>query len=179
MDIGAYHPTLLAKLVDYDFGDEDIHSAFAEMYGVDYQKAKELTFKQLYGGVFEKYKDLEFFKKVQVYTDDVWAQYQSEGSFKCPISNHIYKKDNLDDMKPQKLLNYLLQNLETAYNVCILWEILKLLKDTKTKLILYTYDSFLFDLDKSERDVMNEVLEIFNKYKLQIKINYGDTYDFK
>ena len=179
LDIGAYHPTLLAKLVGYDFGDEDIHSAFAEMYGVDYQKAKELTFKQLYGGVFEKYKDLEFFKKVQVYTDDVWAQYQNEGSFKCPISNHIYKRDELDNMKPQKLLNYLLQNLETAYNVCILWEILKLLKDTKTKLILYTYDSFLFDLDKSERDVINEVLEIFNKYKLQIKINYGDTYDFK
>jgi len=40
-DIGAYHPTLLAKLVDYDFGGKDIHMAFAEMYGVDYKKAKE------------------------------------------------------------------------------------------------------------------------------------------
>ena len=56
-DIGAYHPTLLAKLVDYDFGGKDIHMAFAEMYGVDYKKAKELTFKQLYGGVFDQYKD--------------------------------------------------------------------------------------------------------------------------
>jgi hypothetical protein len=36
-DIGAYHPTLLAKLVGYDFGSEDIHSAFAKMYGVDYK----------------------------------------------------------------------------------------------------------------------------------------------
>ena len=62
-DISAYHPTLLAKLVGYDFGDQDIHMAFAEMYGVDYKKAKELTFKQLYGGVFEQYKDLEFLKK--------------------------------------------------------------------------------------------------------------------
>ena len=33
-DIGAYHPTLLAKLVGFDFGDDDIHSAFAKMYGV-------------------------------------------------------------------------------------------------------------------------------------------------
>jgi hypothetical protein len=63
LDISAYHPTLLANLVDYDFGDKDIHAAFAEMYGVDYKKAKELTFKQLYGGVFDQYKNLEFFKK--------------------------------------------------------------------------------------------------------------------
>jgi hypothetical protein len=33
-DISAYHPTLLAKLVDYDFGDEDIYSHFAEVYGL-------------------------------------------------------------------------------------------------------------------------------------------------
>jgi hypothetical protein len=63
LDISAYHPTLLAKLVDYDFGDEDIHMAFAEMYGVDYQKAKELTFKQMYGGVFEQYKNWSSLKK--------------------------------------------------------------------------------------------------------------------
>ena len=169
---------MLAKLVDYDFGDEDIHSAFAEMYGVDYKKAKELTFKQLYGGVFDKYKDLEFFKKVQTYTDELWDNFQNKGYITCPISNYVYRKDVLEDMKPQKLLNYLLQNLETAYNICILGEILKLLKDTKTKLILYTYDSFLFDLDKSERGVIDEVLKIFKKNKLQIKINYGDTYDF-
>jgi hypothetical protein len=165
--------------VGYDFGDEDIHSSFAKMYGVDYKKAKELTFKQLYGGVFEQFKELEFFKKVQVYTDEMWARYQSEGYIECPISKHIYRRDELEDMKPQKLLNYVLQNLETSYNVCILWEMIRLLNGAKTKLILYTYDSFLFDLDKSERSIIEEILEIFKKYKLQIKIDYGDTYDFK
>ena len=179
LDISAYHPTLLAKLVGYDFGDEDIHSAFAEMYKVDYQKAKELTFKQLYGGVFDKYKDLEFFKKVQVYTDDLWARFQNEGYIECPISKHIYKKDELDNMKPQKLLNYVLQNLETSMNICILWEIFKILKGANTKLILYTYDSFLFDLDKGEKKVIDKINEVFKNKKLQIKINYGNTYDFK
>ena len=128
LDISAYHPTLLAKLVDYDFGDEDIHSAFAKMYGVDYQKAKELTFKQLYGGVFDKYKDLEFFRKVTAYTDDLWDTFQYQGYIECPISKKIFKRDELDNMKPQKLLNYLLQNLETSYNIRILWEIFKTLK---------------------------------------------------
>ena len=178
-DISAYHPTLLAKLVGYDFGDQDIHMAFAEMYGVDYKKAKELTFKQLYGGVFEQYKDLEFFKKVQVYTDDLWDKFQNEGYIECPISKHRFNKDELEDMKPQKLLNYLLQNLETSYNVCILWDIIKLLKNRETELVLYTYDSFLFDFSKKEKELYNEIVSLFKKYKLQIKVNYGDTYNFK
>ena len=178
LDISAYHPTLLANLIGYDFCGRDIHQAFAEMYQVDYKKAKELTFKQLYGGVFDQYKDLEFFKKVQVYTDDMWARFQNEGFVECPISKYVYRNDVLEDMKPQKLLNYVLQNLETATNVRILWEIFKVLRGKNTKLILYTYDSFLFDLDSSERELLKEVIKIFKKYKLQVKHSYGDTYDF-
>jgi hypothetical protein len=34
---------------------------------------------------------------------------QNEGKIECPISKHIYKKDELEDMKPQKLLNYVLE----------------------------------------------------------------------
>ncbi len=178
-DIGAYHPTLLSKLVDFDFGNEDIHTAFAKMYGVEYKKAKELTFKQLYGGVFDQYKDLEFFKKVQVYTDNLWEEFKEKGWIECPISKHRFIKEKIGEMKPQKLLNYLLQNLETAMNVHILWEIIKLLRNKKTKIVLYTYDSFLFDLDKEEEDVLEEIKELFNKYKLQIKICYGNDYNFK
>ena len=179
LDISAYHPTLLANLVDYDFGGGDIHGAFAEMYKVDYKKAKELTFKQLYGGVFDQYKNLEFFKKVQAYTDDLWDNFQYHGWIECPISGYQYLEGNLDDMKPQKLLNYVLQNLETATNVCILWEIFKLLKGCNTKLVLYTYDSFLLDLDKNEKQVVKEILEVFKNKKLQVKYSYGDTYDFR
>ena len=178
-DIGAYHPTLLAKLVGYDFGNKDIHSTFAEMYGVEYKKAKELTFKQLYGGVFDQYKHLEFFQKVQVYTDNLWKEFKEKGWIECPISKHRFIKEKMSEMKPQKLLNYLLQNLETAMNVHILWDIIKLLRNKKTKIVLYTYDSFLFDVDKEEEDVLGEIKELFNKYKLQIKTCYGSDYNFK
>ena len=109
----------------------------------------------------------------------MWARFQGDGYVECPISKHIYKQEDLDDMKPQKLLNYILQNLETATNVRILWEIFKLLKGCKTKLILYTYDSFLFDLDKKDKQTIIQIQEIFKKHKLQTKFNYGTTYDFK
>ena len=178
-DIGAYHPTLLGKLIHWEWDKEDIHQSFAKMYGVDYQKAKELTFKQLYGGIFDKYKDLEFFKKVQIYTDEIWNQFQNEGFIECPVSKYKFEKDKLENMKPQKLLNYLLQNLETSVNIRIMWDMFKLLKGKKTKLILYTYDSFLFDVCKEEKEVLKQIRQLFNNWKLKIKISYGDTYDFR
>ena len=176
MDISAYHPTLLANLLDYTFDSDDIHGSFAKMYGVDYAKSKEITFKQMYGGVWKEYQHLEFFKKVTEYTDNLWDIFQSNGYIICPISSHKFIKRELENMNPQKLLNYLLQNLETANNVLILWDIFKVLQGKNTKLVLYVYDSFLFDYDKDEKDVMLKILEIFNKHKLQTKIKKGTNY---
>lgn len=177
-DIGAYHPTLAAMLVDYEFGDKDIHKSFAEMYKVDYAKAKELTFKQLYGGVFDNYKDLPFFKATSEYIRTTWETFQTEGVITCPISNYEYKNDVLEDMNPQKLFNYILQNMETSLNIEILFRIFTLLKGMNTKLVLYTYDSFLLDVDDSELDVLEQIKKVFYKLKLQIKEKNGINYDF-
>ena len=177
MDISAYHPTLLANICDYDFGDVDVHNSFAQMYGVDYAKAKEITFKQLYGGIWKEYRDLDFFKKVQAYVDDLWDTFNYGGYIKCPISDHKFIKSEMEDMNPQKLLNYVLQNLETANNVLILWEIFKILRGKNTKLVLYVYDSFLLDVDKNKKEVILEILEVFNKYKLQVKTKKGTNYN--
>lgn len=178
-DIAAYHPTLLSKLVGYDFGDEDIYSHFAKVYGMDRQNAKILTLQQLYGGILPKYENLEFFKKVKVYVDDLWQTFQHDGFIECPISKHKFYRDKLENMNPQKLLNYLIQNLETAYNVNILWEVFKALKNKKTKLVLYTYDSFLLDWSDAEEEVLIEIKKIFKKHKLNIKVAHGISYDFR
>ena len=82
-------------------------------------------------------------------------------------------------MNPQKLFNYLLQNLETSMNVRILWDIIQVLRGKKTKLVLYTYDSFLFDYDDNESYVIDDIKEVFSKYKLNIKTKTGYDYDFK
>ena len=176
-DISAYHPTLLASLCGYDFGSDDIHLSFSKMYGVDYAKAKEITFKQLYGGIWKEYETLDFFRQVKAYTDDLWKTFNTNGYIKCPISDHKFVKNDLENMNPQKLLNYVLQNLETANNVLILYEIFKILRGKNTKLVLYVYDSFLFDYDKNEPDVMLKILGIFNKYKLQVKTKKGKNYN--
>jgi hypothetical protein len=177
MDISAYHPTILASLLDYDFGDVDIHNSFAQMYGVDYAKAKEITFKQLYGGIWKEYKEIEFFKKTQVYIDDLWKQFETQGYIKCPISDHKFIKSEMEGMNPQKLLNYVLQNLETANNVLILWDIFKILRGKNTKLVLYVFDSFLFDMDENEQDILQEIINVFKTKNLQTKIKKGTNYN--
>ncbi len=179
IDISAYHPTLAATLTDYVFTTKDIHGEFAKMYEVDYKKSKELTFKQLYGGVFKQYKHLEFFQKVEKYVKELWEEFETKGYIECPFSHHKFEKDKLENMNPQKLFNYLLQNLETSVNVRILWEIIKLLRKKKTKLVLYTYDSFLLDLSNEEEELVEKILEIFKNYKLQVKLNYGSNYNFE
>ena len=178
IDISAYHPSLSCRLIDYNFPSVDIHDHMSKLYGVSYAKSKELTFKQLYGGVFKQYEHLEYFSKIKEYIHNMWLDFYNGEDIVCPISNYVYQRDYYKEMNPQKLFNYLLQNLETSMNVCILWDIFCLLKGKKTKLILYTYDSFLFDWDKNESELMDQIKLIFKKYKFNIKIKQGYDYDF-
>ena len=177
LDISAYHPHLAARLVAMDFNGQDVHQTFADLYGTSYQEAKELTFKQLYGGVFKEYEHIEFFQQVKKFITITWDEFNNSGQVIVPTSSYCFKKDKLDNMNPQKLFNYILQNLETATNVCILMDIHRLLKGKKTKLVLYTYDSFLFDYSADE-NLIDEIKNIFNNKGLQIKIKNGRSYDF-
>jgi len=178
IDISAFHPNLVAKLVDYSFPTNEIHEHFAELYKVDYAKAKELTFKQLYGGVFEQYKNLEFFKRVNSLVKENWKQFNEKGYITVPISDYKIEKNNVGEMNPQKLFNYLLQGYETAQNILILWDMMRILIGKNTKLVLYTYDSFLLDWDEREQNEMLEIQNIFKKYKLNTKEKTGYDYDF-
>jgi hypothetical protein len=178
IDISAYHPLLLGKLVGYRFKHKDIHREFAKIYNVEYKKAKQLTFRQIYGGVFEEYKGIEFFSRVEKYTEELWEKFNSQGYIEVPISGYRFDKKIYKDMNPQKLLNYLLQALETALNVVIMEKIIRLLANKSTRLISYTYDSFLFDVDKKDKPTIKQIMGIFESYGLNIKYEYGYTYDF-
>ena len=178
IDISAYHPNIVAQLVEYKF-DKPIYEAFAEYAGVEVKQAKELMFKQLYGGIYTDYKEWDFFIKVQEYIDKIWENFEKLGWAMVPNSGKYFYKDRLGDMNPQKLFNYFLQNLETVNNSRIINDIIKVLRGKNTKLVLYTYDAFLFDLDNTEEDIINDLKEIFSSRGLQIKYKYGTDYDFE
>ena len=179
IDITAYHPTITGHLINYIFSHDDIHAAFGKMYGVDRDKAKELTFKQLYGGIFKEYREIDFFKRVGGYINEKWLEFNTQGYIECDISNYRFKKDSLENMNPQKLFNYVLQNYETSQNILIIWDILSILRGKKSKLVLYTYDSFLIDLSNEEQGLVKDVQKVFKNYKLNTTIKHGSNYDFR
>ena len=76
-------------------------------------------------------------------------------------------------MNPQKLMNYIMQSLETSRNILILKDVLRYLDNKKTKLVLYTYDALLFDFNKEDGkktlEELQEILESGGKYPIKFK----------
>lgn len=179
LDVSAYHPTILSRLVGYEYGDGDIYDALAQIYKMEREEAKILTLKQINSKALAEYKDLEFFRKVGDYKNEMWEKFQNEGVVEVPISNHRFYKSELEDMNPGKLLNYLLQGCELAMNVKIMWDMFRILRGKKTKLVLCVYDSWLLDVvDTEDKVVMKDITDIFKKYKLNYTIKKGMNYDF-
>ena len=170
-DIQGYHPRLIGELVNFNFPkDKNTYEYLSTLLNVTPQEAKELTFKQMYGGVWKEYRNKPFFKDVVSYTDLLWDELQYAGRVQC--INKTFR--DLEDITPAKLLNYVVQSQETSTNVIILEKILDYLKDKKTKLVLYTYDAFLFDYSKEDGKQLLTELKDMIKYPINIK--QGNTY---
>jgi len=170
IDIQGYHPRLIGELVGFEFPkDRNTYDYLGELLNVSQQEAKELTFKQLYGGIWSEYRNKPFFKDVIKYIDNLWDTYQYSGYYETKNKIFVYDKT----MTINKLFNYVIQSYETSTNVQLLELILNHLKDKKTKLVLYTYDAFLFDYNKED---INLIQEIINILKYPVNIKQGKTY---
>ena len=176
IDLVAYHPTLISKIVNYESPTGDIYEDFGQVYGMDRKEAKGLVFKQLYGNIFDEYKDFEFFKLTTQFIDRLWKSYQEKGYVYGVYKKYIFKEEKLLNMNPQKLFNYIIQNYETVNNVLLLKEILKVLEGRKSKVILYTYDAILLDLSKEDKDALREIVKVFKNENLKITMNVGKNY---
>jgi hypothetical protein len=171
LDFQGYHPRLIGEMIGFNFPkDKNTYDVLGELLGVSRQEAKELTFKQLYGGVWSEYQNKPFFKDVIKYTDGMWDTYQYGGSIKC--DNKIFIRDD-ENITRTKLFNYIVQSKETSTNVDLLKLVFDKLKDKKTKLVLYTYDAFLFDYSNEDKGLIQEIVNILD-YPVNIK--QGKTY---
>ena len=120
-DFESYHPRLIAKLIDYDFGNSSVYGKLADDLGVTEGEAKNITFKNLYGGVRKDIAKMsEFFRGVEDLVKVLYDEYMTRNG----ILTHIYKRPmrraNLGDLNAQKLFNYYIQAYETERNVTIL-----------------------------------------------------------
>jgi len=165
VDFDGYHLRLIADLIDYEMTSESAHLQLAKKYmdkeelsEEDYKEAKKIHFHAMYGNVPEKYKKVAFFKKISDLSIKLWNQFETDGYIEDPISKKKFERKVLEDMNPTKLMNYLMQSLETSRNIVVLKSLLRYLKDKKTKIRLYTYDAIV--LDVSKEDGKESLLEI-------------------
>ena len=184
MDYDAYHLRLIADIIGYKFPKGSVHEYLSKHYGVDYEESKKLSFKYLYGGIPPNISSsIPFFKLVSEYIKDKWYEYNRTFSVKSDIYNRKISKKNLSDMNPNKLFNYLIQLNETEYNMKMLSELRLTLQSYKSKLILYQYDSFLFDfcLDDGKEFIQDvkKIIEQNDKFPVSIAkgINYHEIKD--
>jgi hypothetical protein len=170
IDFKAYHPTIIAKLAGYEFTGNIYEQLSLQFPGSTPETIKELVFQQLYGGVRKDFQDKPFFKQVNDYTNRLWSD---NGVIGTQFGKR-FTKEMIENPTPQKLLNYIVQNTETVFNVVQFSAIVNLLKDKKTKIILYTYDSILLDYDSSENllDSITSLLK-FN-YSTKTGHNYAE-----
>ena len=169
-DIQGYHPRILGDMIDFNFGDRNTYETLGELLNVTAQEAKELTFKQLYGGVWKEYRSQPFFRDIVTLTDGIWDEYQYGGQY--ITRNRIFTRN--DDMSSSKLLNYIIQSHETSNNAVVLDNILRELEGYKTKLVLYTYDAFLFDYATEDGTELLTKIQSLIPYPVNIK--QGKTY---
>ena len=180
-DYDAYHLRLIGNLIGYEFPKGSVHEHMAKFYGCDYKESKNRSFKYLYGRIpIEVVQMNPFFSKVHDYINEIWSGYKKEDFITSNIySKKIYRK-NLSNMNKNKLFNYLIQLTETENNMRMLTDLISHLKEFKyeSKLVLYSYDSFLFDFNMNDGMVflnaVKDIIEQFGKYPT--KVSKGTNY---
>ena len=190
-DFESYHLRIIGNLIDYKLPLESIHEYLGKQYfnkdvltDDEYEQSKQISFRQLYGGVMNEYKHIKFFADTEKYIETIWKQWKRVGYIESPVSGRRLYKKNYPVLNAQKLFNYLIQLLETEINMNKIFELNKFLTKYNTKLVLYTYDSFLFDFDfndgkrciKGIEKILQEGNYLVRKY---VGANYNDMKEIK
>jgi len=185
-DFDSYHLRLIAKLVsETQPNSESLHKIIAGQYfnkptnevtDEEYKQAKVITFRQLYGGVDPQYQHIGFFSKLSEYVETEWKKYKAQRSYSLPTGRVVKYHSTITKYK---LFNYILQNLETKTNVEKIIKIKDYLSNKKTKLVLITYDAFLFDFSSEDgKDTLIAIKDILQEDGFPVKHVYGKDYSF-
>lgn len=170
-DLKAFHIYLLSNLTGYVWPVDDIYAYFGTFYK-DGVSSKEETFKQLYGGISDEYLHIDFFEKVKHLTKNLYQRYKNNA-----LKTVLFDREmNIPVLTDVKVLNYILQSLETEFNASFISKINDYLYTRNSKLILYTYDSFLIDFSKADGPACFTALkDIFKDvpHRLKVGKNYN------
>lgn len=183
-DYDSMHIRLVANMIGFNLPSTNLHEYFSKLYfkgpltDETYEKSKVRTWQLLYGNISGEDLKIPFFKAIHSYKQDLFAKFNSVGYVEMPISKRKMYKGNYNPINANLLFNYMLQGYESEFNAIVLYKIRQYLYEKESKVILYTYDSFLFNINKDERHIVKElknIMEIDNfTTKCKAGWNYGE-----
>jgi DNA polymerase I-like protein with 3'-5' exonuclease and polymerase domains len=183
-DYDAFHVRLIADLINYTLPDESVHMYFGRQYfnkteltAEEYEQSKQMTFHLLYGGIDKEFEKIPFFGKTKQYIANVWKQFKRDGYIVTPKFKRPIAASSIADANAGKVFNYLLQATETEHNMHVINNVHELLRDYNSRLILYTYDSLLFDFDLDDgKELIFKIKETISASGYPVKIKAGVNY---
>jgi DNA polymerase I-like protein with 3'-5' exonuclease and polymerase domains len=185
MDFDSYHVRLIAKLIGYELPASSIHDYLGRFYfdtteltDTQREESKAVTFRLLYGGIDSEFLSIPFFRQVNEFIYALWSAWKRQGHIETPILKRPITRDMVANMTANKLFNYYLQALETEVSVRKLQQVQEVLKDHQSCMILYTYDSVLFDVDYAEaQELLPKIKETLQHGNLPVKCKLGYNYN--
>lgn len=186
IDYSAFHPRIICNLVGFPMNiTEDIYKYLGESYfkrkvtEYDMEEIKSITMRQLYGGVEEKYEHIKYLSNLKEFKNSNWEYFKNNGYVLTPVFLRKITKEHLHDANPSKLFNYILQATETEIALSAIQWVNKYLRDKKTKAVIYTYDSVLFDFYNADgKTVLQDIIKIMKiGNRFPVKVYTGDSYD--
>jgi hypothetical protein len=186
IDYTTFHPRIICYLTKYNIPIEtNIYEYLAKLYfhkkyvdETDIKNAKSLTFKQFFGGVEEQYSHIKYLANLKTFIDEEWKFFKDNGYVLTPIFKRKITNKHIIDPNPPKVFNYILQSVEGEISIPRIKLVLDYLQDKKTKMVLYTYDSVLYDFHKQDgHETLKEIIRIMSfDNMLPTKTYLGETY---
>lgn len=166
-DYDAFHPRIIFQLLNQPIPlDKKGHEYIAEKYfdikNKSHSEIKQKIFQILYG----EYNDNNEFSELMKYFK------RRVDIYKTPLGRTVGK------VKERKKPNYFIQKYEADLMTMAMSEIIKLLKDYKSKICLYQYDSLIIDIFNKEKSVIEKIvniMETINNMTFKVKIKNGNN----
>jgi hypothetical protein len=182
-DYSSFHVYLLTKMLNFHLpSDTDIYLYLNEQYKfsskIDRSEIKMDFFKYIYG---TKCYDSELSNIINKFKDSLFNIFQNFGYVKSFFLKRKVFFNSKTINQSNILFNYFLQNAETEYNLLKIQKILSNVPQQNCKLVLYTYDSFLFEIDKNQPQLIEQIKSILQEdgipVTIQVGTNYGNLVD--
>jgi hypothetical protein len=161
-DFRAYHMYILAELVGFE-PPENINTYLAKQYfntdnptPEQYTLSKGISYKAIYTESKE-YNHIEFIRLCKEYKEKLF-------------------KTQDGDLTKLRVLAHKLQYLETQRNVKILKRVIEYISTTNSKVLLYTFDSILFNIPRTDKHVISRLKSIIDSPSYPVKMSYGKDY---